>query len=202
MRNIILTLLMAITVATGASAQGNTEVKVYLKDGTTGTYYTRSLLNYLDSILFLRTTGNAFSLKKARRVSTSEVDSVKCHFADAPSQTFTLVPELVNVDYKDNPLTSPTYPSLVVRLFDGKNVKAYLAYDPWFGYRVLYKTRGMERAQAIYKPNTKLKQKDRERLMARFNDYPEVVNYLRFVDANGWRVNPTAFLLLLDKELK
>lgn len=202
MRNIILTLLLAVAVATEASAQGNTEVKVYLKDGTTGTYYTRSLLNYLDSILFLRTTANAFSLKKARRVSTADVDSVIWHLDDNPSEVFTLVPVLVNVDYKDNPLTSPSYPSLVARLFDGKNVKAYLAYDPWFGYRVLYKTQGMERAQAIYKPNTKLKQKDRERLMARFKDYPEVVNYLRFVDADGWRINPTTFLLLLDKELK
>lgn len=202
MRNIIIALLVAFAAAPKVAAQGNTQIKVYLKDGTTGTYYTNTLLNYLDSMLFLRTTSNAFSLKKARRVSTSEVDSVVWRLDDNPSEAFTLVPVLVNIDYKDNPLTSPSYPSLVARLFDGKNVKAYLAHDPWFGYRVLYKTGSMERAQAIYKPNAKLKQKDRERLMARFNDYLEVVNYLRFVDADGWRTNPRAFLNLLDKALK
>lgn len=202
MRNIILTLLMALAVAMEASAQGSTQVKVFLKDGTTGTYYTRSLLNYLDSILFLRTSDKAFSLKKARRVATSEVDSVIWHFTDNPSQVFTLVPVLVNIDYDDNPRTSPSYPSLVARLFDGENVKAYLSWDPWFGYRVLYKSRSMGRAQAIYKPNAKLRQKDRERLMARFKDYPEVVNYLKYVDADGWRINPAPFLRMLDKEIK
>lgn len=202
MRNIILTLFLVLAAAMDVSAQGSTQVKVYLKDGTTGTYYTRSLLNYLDSILFLRTSDNAFSLKNARRVSTSEVDSVIWHFSDDASQVFTLVPVLVNIDYYDNPRTSPSYPSLVAKLFDGKNVKAYLGWDPWFGYRVLYKSRSMERAQAIYKPNAKLKQKDRERLMARFKDYPELVNYIKYVDADGWRINPAPFLHLLDNELK
>ncbi len=205
-RNVVLACLITLisvhaSVAKEPDNGGSTAVKVFLKDGTVGNYYCRNLGNYLDSILFLSTTNNIFSLKKATKIRNSDVDSVVWSYAEKTEEKYTMVPIMVNIDYKDNPRTSPSYPSLVLKLFEGKNVSAYLAYDPWFGYRILYKTHDMERAKGLYKPNTKLKEKDRSRLMNEFGQYPEVVTYLKYVDANGWKINPLAFLKLLDEEI-
>lgn len=193
--------LMTSTVQ--AANNDKLHVKVYLVDGTVGEYYVRSMLNYLDSMVYLSRPGSDGLFSKRERVRTSDVDSIVGWYDDEPQRHYTWVREYVNIGYDyGNPRTSPAYPSLVLRLFRGNNLSAFFAQDPWFGERILYKTRHMPRAKAIYKPNAVLTKKDRRRLITEFEAWPVVVEYLRKVSDEEWTHNPVAFLRLLDEQLE
>ena len=109
---------------------------------------------------------------------------------------------MVNISYAGSAPSVPDHKVFVARVFQGRNVSAYMLWDAIFGERVAYKTNGMETAQAIYNPRKNLTSKQREALKTAFADYPELLSFVDTMDDKMVKENPLVLLKKMDEVLK
>lgn len=179
--------------------EGTPCIKVYLSnDSTFEGIMPRYPLFTQDSVLYVKRY-DAGLFSKNCKWKEQEIDSMVTWISGFEDMRLKWVPLKGNFNYIGSIPDMPNHRMFMACLFEGRNISAYLAYDRYYGNRVLYYGKGMTEAHAIFKFMAKLTEKRRKTLIEEFKRYPELVRYIETMNAEDTKKNPVVLLRMIDQ---
>ena len=118
---------------------------IYLKDGTTAEGYLQNRIpSASDSEIVLKPDAKLFT--KSSKFKNCDIDSMAMWYDKYPDMKTKWEPQFVDFTFGNNVSELDTHPTMVGLEYQGKHVKGYISYHMLYGFKLLYKTGEMPRA--------------------------------------------------------
>lgn len=199
-----LMLTPAVTSAQTQKKQSNYfHCKVFLKDGKVVESYVTDNIYRSDSSVNVSDKPSIFS-SKSTPYYNDQIDSLYTWMDDDPESVYHYFPVRVRYSYKDKAdmPESSIYPSMVMRFYNGENVKGYYVWDALSGFRYLYKTTDMTAAHAYMPQKHRFSKSRKETMAEEFKKYPRFVNFINGLKSDAFEKQPAYILYQLDCIIK
>ena len=173
---------------------------VYLHGDSTGEGYLRNVPEVYDEQLRLVPL-NMKLFSKDQVYDINKIDSMKSWFDEEPYMITHWERAYVNMAFGNNTPMVSEHPALLMQVYDGKSIRAYLAYNRLVGMRVVYQSCAMDTAKALFNEGSRLTDKRKKTLSEEFAAYPQLVKYINNMEKDVLKTRPGLLLREIDSQL-
>ena len=187
---------------------------VYKKDGTTAEGYLHNIIEVgtglgvtrsihmpsADASEMILKASNKM-LENSTKIKNCEIDSMVTWLDESPERRDKWEPEIANFAYGGKNPDIEEFPSMLLVLYNGKNVKGYMAHRLMYGFKCFFKMDDMPYAKAFLSAEEKFSERRRKTLLDTFYMYPEMEDYIKQLKKEDVVKDPFCIIKKLDEIL-